>query len=421
MGSYTKEEIQKEKLLLSPQTFHQFYLEGRLYYAEQLLTEKKYEELRSLVRLTQDIYTDAWDWAFNIQNKFVKVIKETGQRYDPKWDPTGEVITDTVKFTEVHLEGLFIYFEDIIIRNRHNRTHNIKELFIQLEFPRNASQAGSKDGLTLFAIKGGRTRFSYKEWVSEYVHSHLSQNSANISSSQQAFPYLTSFCTGSGEINIYRSNLNTDGFTEDNIQKFLLQLYTLATYESIEGTPYRYMSNISGRINSGSRFYYSNILIRNLWSRFIRYYITENLIPRLNFELDIIGLCKLKEDETFSKTLEDFPWSEDDKRRFFCYDAGSTIYAYGQVPAAVTGYNFPDRKFLFRGEEKKLQIDVEKLEVKDISYTLHPTLVKQLKDKINYELNKKTIRKSTIERYKNKNGDARKNISPDSILVSRDS
>ena len=52
-----------------------------------------------------------------------------------------------------------------------------------------------------------------------------------------------SFCTGAGEINDYKLNLNSN-CTEENCIAFLLQLMTLVNWESLQGVPFKYISNI---------------------------------------------------------------------------------------------------------------------------------------------------------------------------------
>ena len=56
-----------------------------------------------------------------------------------------------------------------------------------------------------------------------------------------------------------------------------------------------------------------------------------------------------------------------------------------------------------------------------VTYIVHPSLIKHLKEEIEYELNKGKIRKSTIDRYTSESSHATESVQPNPVLVSADS
>ena len=231
-------------------------------------------------------------------------------------------------------------------------------------------------------------------------------------------PYLSRFCTGSGEINIYRSNINGDGLTEANFTTFAVQLMTLASYESIEGTPYRYMSNISARPQSGSSIYIDNITKRDFFNFILNYYKSTDRTPIIDFSITSSKTYSINHNETFMNFINLVPFDENSKRRFFSTKGSNGVeYAFGAAPGWLTPPEIRST-FIFRGEEKRFVVDPPPTNrLSEINYRVNPDLINYLKQTIEYELNKGKIRKSTIDRYSVKTDNARACVTSNTVLV----
>lgn len=361
------------------------YEKGRLYIGGNKVTsKKKFEQFRVLIRLVNEIYEDHWDIDFTIsQIDEAKVI--------------------------VNIHGPVIHFPHINIYNRDRRTHNISDLFVRL-----CLRLGSTN-LQMYEIQGGRATFTYAEWTSDYAHSHL-PGRGDMSSHM---PYYKRFCTGSGHINDFIAEINSGEVTVENLTRLLVQIMGLVNYESIEGTPHRHMSNISVRTQSGRRFSANKETSLNWYRRLLNHHKVNNLVPSLEFKLEN-GKYKLKDDARLDSFLLSLEMDENDKLRLLAFiDETGSAYAYGHTPT-YQALDLPrSRSFIFRNREIPLTINSRPNEqnTSNIVYKIHPIIKQYIKEEIEYDINKKTIRKSTIDRYSNKVNNARTCTTSDTVLV----
>ena len=372
--------------------FTQQYQKGRikLLNNSESISSIVFEQFKTAIRVINDIYDNSWDIAFEVRKDFNNKI-----------------------FLEI--KGIYILFPEINITNRDGANHIIKDLLVLIQF-----YNYNNTSLRINSLKGGRLTLSYAEYQSDYFHSHLPILKSSISTTMD-LPYLSNFCTGSGEINIYQSNINGDGFNEERFIRYVMQIMSLVSYESIEGTPYRYIRSISVRPHSGHYYNVENRRKERFKTRVIGYYKQEDKIPVIDIHIDSTNSYYISDNETFKNFIYSIPFNDEDKNWFFCSLGDNNIYySYGQTP----GYAIPpsvQSTFIFRNVEKRMVIESAPEGVNTVNYVVHPNLIKYLKEEIEYELNKGKIRKSTIDRYSVKLSDATESIQSDPVPVSADS
>ena len=372
--------------------FTQQYQKGRikLLNNSESISSIVFEQFKTAIRVINDIYDNSWDIAFEVKKDLNNKI-----------------------FLEI--KGIYILFPEINITNRDGANHIIKDLLVLIQF-----YNYNNTSLRINSLKGGRLTLSYAEYQSDYFHSHLPIFKNSISTTMD-LPYLSNFCTGSGEINIYQSNINGDGFNEERFIRYVMQIMSLVSYESIEGTPYRYIRSISVRPHSGSYYNVENRRKERFKNKVISYYKQEDKIPVIDIHIDSTNSYYISDNETFKNFIYSIPFNDEDKNWFFCSLGDNNIYySYGQTP----GYAIPpsvQSTFIFRNVEKRMVIESAPEGVNTVNYIVHPNLIKYLKEEIEYELNKGKIRKSTIDRYSVKLSDATESIQSDPVLVSADS
>ena len=372
--------------------FTQQYQKGRikLLNNSESISSIVFEQFKTAIRVINDIYDNSWDIAFEVRKDFNNKI-----------------------FLEI--KGIYILFPEINITNRDGANHIIKDLLVLIQF-----YNYNNTSLRINSLKGGRLTLSYAEYQSDYFHSHLPIFKNSISTTMD-LPYLSNFCTGSGEINIYQSNINGDGFNEERFIRYVMQIMSLVSYESIEGTPYRYIRSISVRPHSGSYYIVENRRKERFKNKVISYYKQEDKIPVIDIHIDSTNSYYISDNETFKNFIYSIPFNDEDKNWFFCSLGDNNIYySYGQTP----GYAIPpsvQSTFIFRNVEKRMVIESAPEGVNTVNYVVHPNLIKYLKEEIEYELNKGKIRKSTIDRYSVKLSDATESIQSDPVPVSADS
>lgn len=377
-SSKLKEGIQLNGNMRNPTWVTRQFSKGRLFINGILLTEKTFQEFKTAVKVINDIYEGSWDTEFELRVSNKKI--------------------------QIDIKGLLIHFPEVEIRNSGSNKHQIKNLFIKINF------RIYTNGLGLGYIDGARTSLSYAEWQNNYFHSHLSTVSADLRV-EDKYPYFIGFCTGSGEINIYMADINGEGFTEERFIKFAMQLMTLASYESIEGTPYRYMSSIRDRPSSGRMFISSSTNSSNFKREVLGYYKRLGEIPNIDITINSQGLYEISNNQKFLNFLTEVSYSN--RARYFCLlDPISKIYYSIE---GIPGYTIPPvnpNTFIFRNERiKVMEIQTPPREgASVVEEELYPNLINYIKKELEYELNKDKIRQSTIDRYRIDSGDARESV-----------
>ena len=372
--------------------FTQQYQKGRikLLNNSESISSSIFEQFKTAIRVINDIYDNSWDIAF-------------------------EVTKDLNNKIFLEIKGIYILFPEINITNRDRANHTIKDLLVLIQLYNYNNTA-----LKIHSLKGGRLTLSYAEYQSDYFHSHLPIFKSSISTTMD-LPYLSNFCTGSGEINIYQSNINGDGFNEERFIRYVMQIMSLVSYESIEGTPYRYIRSISVRPHSGLYYNADNSRKLRFKNKVINYYKQEDKIPVIDIHIDSTNSYYISDNETFKNFIYSIPFNDEDKNWFFCSLGDNNIYySYGQTP----GYAIPpsvQSTFIFRNVEKRMVIEPAPEGVNTVNYVVHPNLVKYLKEEIEYGLNKDKIRKSTIDRYTSESSHATESVQSNPVLVSADS
>lgn len=386
-----KEQIQLSGNIRNVTWFTHQFEKGRVYMrgSDEVMSQNVFDKFKSAIRIINDIYENSWDINFEVSSHNNKL--------------------------KIEIQGIYILFPIVNITNRNNSRHTIKDLLVEIRLRSHRNQ-----NIRLGNLKGGRLTLSYAEYQSDYFHSHLSTTKGAISSGM-TLPYMDSFCTGSGEINIYHSNINGDGFNEERFMRYAMQILSLVSYESIEGTPYRYMDRIRTHSSSGSYFHLDNRRKELFFQKVINWYKQSETIPNIDITIDSTNSYSVAQNENFQKFVEKVDYEDNDKARFFCIlGENNNYYAYNSAPGFTTPPTVRTT-FIFRSEVKNMVIEPAPQGNTTVTHIIHPSLIKHLKEEIEYELNKGKIRKSTIDRYTSESSHATESVQPNPVLVSADS
>ena len=386
-----KEQIQLSGNIRNVTWFTHQFEKGRVYMrgSDEVMSQDVFDKFKSAIRIINDIYENSWDINFKLafHNKKLRI----------------------------EIQGIYILFPIVNITNRNNNRHTIKDLLVEIRLHSHINQ-----NIRIDSLKGGRLTLSYAEYQSDYFHSHLSTTKGVISSGM-TLPYMDSFCTGSGEINIYRFNINGDGFTEERFMRYAMQILSLVSYESIEGTPYRYMGRIRTHSRSGSYFHLDSRKKELFFQKVINWYKQLETIPNIDITIDSTNSYSVALNENFQKFVENVQYEDNDKARFFCIlGENNNYYAYNSAPGFTTPPTVRNT-FIFRSEVKNMVIEPAPQGNTTVTHIIHPSLIKYLKEEIEYELNKGKIRKSTIDRYTSESSNATESVQSNPVLVSADS
>lgn len=326
-------------------------------------------QLDSMITVLNDVYENNWDFDFyvDINNKF-------------------------------HLK-VVIRFPKIEITNENQEKHIIEDLFVCFDVLHSYSQGlGNSYFKNLYGTRG---TLSYIEWVRGYFHSHL--GTVDVSSSSLSF-YLKEFCLGVDTEVINVEEALALEYDENMFQMYLYCIRTLVEWESLEGTPYKYIKDLTisseseeiVRISKNTCHLYYNLfrgLISSLDVDFVlqngKYKIVKNQKAK-----DFIKSVVIQFDiEYYPKLLV----IRDEQNRFMSYASPETV-VNPNVPLRDSEGNPP--KYLFRGEEIPFKIHLYDGEKPNLdAYFVHPSFINYVIEQLENELYEKTVRKHTIERY----------------------
>lgn len=166
---------------------------------------------------------------------------------------------------------ILVHFPKTIVTNEYNKSTVVNNLYAKVPI----TIDGSEDGV--FTMN--RSEYTVSELRSNYMHSHVDHIPTDN------FEDFRHCCLGRGPLNNTQTMLST-GFDEDRWNIFCLELSKYVEVESIAGTPYHRLENITNntsRVNVDRLFstYYIGYnshresLMNNL-KEFISYYIDNN-------------------------------------------------------------------------------------------------------------------------------------------------
>ena len=140
-------------------------------------------------------------------------------------------ITNIRNYIESSPFYIFVHFPDVTITNEHNDSINIKDLYARIPIYWN--------GTLNYRFEMIVTTYTRTLFNAGYCHSHLHHLYGNK-------PMFDTPCLGTGPL-VETCNVLTSNFTEDNWKLFCVELSRYVTVESLLGTPYFRMTNISDK------------------------------------------------------------------------------------------------------------------------------------------------------------------------------
>jgi len=278
---------------------------------------------------------------------------------------------------------IVIRFPEFIISNSRKLATKVQNLFVRIPVEIR------EHGLYFEGIQGGKSTFTNAE-NGVYIHSHISG---------VAPCGYYNFCTGSGEINNLVAMLNglsnTD-FDFDLFSLYLMHLNTFVSWESIEGTPYKYISALlessdaAKPIRRGHLPYYYNTILSKVrrdpaYLRGIKWRIA-------NGKYEIVDNHQL-DSSLFNILRGCNPYTSTDT--LFCLKNNRGDYIKQR---ALMNQSSVDNNiyFLFRGEKIPYTIldDFEPLHDPDLY--VNPSIKKYFKKQLENAANSKAITKNYI-------------------------
>lgn len=375
------EKIKSEDKCRDFKWFKELFETDRLKIAGDNFTKGTFDLFRKMIKTTEDIHPDMWD--IDVSHY------------------------DTVGGQHIFsVEGIIIYFPEFVMTNSNGESHTITDLFVKIPISKNGSN------IYINGLLGTRTKVTYAEWTSGYFHSHLPGGYTKDSPSISA-PNWKSFCTGSGHINEFMADINSEGVTIERFQSFLIQIISMVTWESLEGGPHRLIRNITLKPSNGRSFSYNSSMVDELYTNIIEEYTRFKRVPDIDLKYQnnryhVIDNGKVE--QIIKDFTEALPDSDNTKRSIWAVHDPATgnNYRIGDTP----GFQSPPitrqrNKFFFKGVEFEAKVEAPPADlIENLNTIIYPPAIQHLTKKLENDINIKTIRKSTVDRYKSKDGNA---------------
>lgn len=290
-----------------------------------------------------------------------------------------------------------IYFPKLKITNSQNFSHTIRDMYFNIVF--------NKEEFTKITLTGFRTTFTDREYSNRYVHSHLSSG----------LTYTTmKFCLGDDTDLAVDQFLFIEKLKEEDVDFFIfffLKIKTFLEWESLEGVPYLYISNLQPSV--------ANTTVKNLFdlgyldylASILFYKLSPNSFSVVDFKIELtvedIQLLKilLYEHYPLTATLTDtiFGFLDSDTNVFIPFS--TEITSSSTEPRTLLFKN----SVSFKGKLLEVNIINEKAEKNKFeeiykSLELNPNLLLYIENKVNLILKKENDEFTKKEFYYSKSG-----------------
>lgn len=151
------------------------------------------------------------------------------------------------------LINLIIYYPEIKITNSHELEHTLRDIYVKFSFEKYSPRR-------LYTIAMARTTYTSNEYNKTYIFSHLD-------TSNGLTHWNGRFCFGSTDLSKTVANCKSPEGNLGKIGQVLMAFKDYLSWESLEGTPYKYISNL--RESSSSKYtsyneYFSNTYLEVL-------------------------------------------------------------------------------------------------------------------------------------------------------------
>ena len=371
-------------------------------------------QLDEMITLLNGTMGENWDFDIRPYFREEEVYVE-----DPD-DPEYSYYDDREVFKGFHLY-LVLRYPEVEMTNSNNDRHTIKDLFVTFKILESELSGNS---LYLDRPKGTRAFQTYEEWFSGFHHSHLHANQCD---SYRNALWLDSFCLGSNEV-VHQLNSLTEEWSSEMFELLMLTMNTMIGWESIEGTPYTYMSKIGSGLEIDTNSDTHNSYMRE------RY---DELRPRiLEFDVNFYfdgKMYKIKTDHKFERFLHAIvvEYMADRWDKMLVTRRGTKTYGYKHPQNATKeelrkkfskngdGVTLPH--FYFRNNKVEFNVEPYQGELPSVeNYKVNPKFIKYASDKLEQELYYNAVRKYSFER-EDQSRDAEEDTSSDQVLVSSDS
>jgi hypothetical protein len=313
------------------------------------------------------------------------------RKYGDNWDV--HLVKENMKQYSINF---FTIFPSITITNSENCSHVIKDLIVV--FP-----IGGRENIDKFFIRriqGGRASYAMKEIDNQYSHSHLK---SSVSSNSLNEPFHTDeFCIGAGDLSFLETVLRSN-FNVRDLEGFLYEVDATVQWESIQGTPYKHIKDLTGNKNSIVKE--SSYSVSGFVSQFIPvldvdFYISNNTYKiKFNDTFKAFIRNSLEGSSYYNQLLSNILCTYNPAtRRYYKASSGASSGSY--LPD-ITSYGGEDAYTIYNGQKKYFSIKPNQIgaTAPQETYIIYPKFLQNVHTEFEKLLHEKAVRQSAISKY----------------------
>lgn len=271
-------------------------------------------------------------------------------------NPNIASILEDIRYTldEIHGENWEFFFIDkytlpkiniiypkLKITNSRGNEHTIRDIVITLTLKQ------YEGNLTIDTnIKGHRLTVSKEEYISGYQHSHLYPQVYD--NYKFSINNNHSFCLGNNEIPEIIATFN-DNQEIGTFELLILTLETMLVWESLEGTPYYYMREISSRASGNERYIWNE----RHGNTIFEYLKDSNLLSIFSYDMDI-NKIRILENDLFEDVL--LKLVIDELPVHLCMNIEGSTNEYRKVINNNNFISYNPIYFIFKGQKIPFKI-----------------------------------------------------------------
>lgn len=285
------------------------------------------------------------------------------------------------------LLNLIIHYPEFTVRNSIELEHKLRDVYMKYSFHK------EDYGYCLYSIKLARTTFEAREIFNNYVFSHCNNDSQR--------GYSNSFCYGSTDLSRFISKCKqSNNHPYNYLQSLMLNFEEYLQWESIGGTPYKYIADLNKDNQSNTSIASMPYLLTAYKNEAIRLILGSGLV--FNHEYKVTDKYEIKFSESVIDSIDELltreiPLIDRNYEYLFERKSNRSVKRNTSLLSSLNNYHNQTSNVVFKGERLKITvcdydnfIQQEDVSEKKIHTSILSSIVNELQNHLqNYLITKK--------------------------------
>lgn len=274
------------------------------------------------------------------QDRMENWLRKTALTYYKEED------VDVVYDDDNDLLNLIIHYPEFTVRNSIELEHKLRDVYMKYSFRK------GDYGYYLYSIELARTTFEAREIFNNYVFSHCNNNPIKN--------YSDSFCYGSTDLSRFIGKCKqSDNHPYSYLQSLMLNFEEYLQWESIEGTPYKYIAYLNRYNQSNTSIVSMPYLPTTYKNQAIRLILGSGLV--FNHEYKVTDKYEVKFSDSVINSIDELltrelPLIDRSREYLFERKGNQSVKRNTSLLSSLNSYHNQTSNVVFKGERLKMTI-----------------------------------------------------------------